>query len=107
MKYETIDDWLYEQEGYALRAERLPPEVLEWVKEAWRLGALSMRGANSDETKAAADEIERLRAAVLAEREACARIADAWAEHTGVDDLLLLAAAIRARNNELHDEPDF
>lgn len=78
-------------------------------------GQLITRNA---ELCAAADEIERLRAggcarnqrltqycaevpaAVLAEREACARIADAWAEHTGVDDLLLLAAAIRARSEE-------
>lgn len=43
MKYETINDWLDEQEGYGLRAERLPPEALEWVEEAWRLGEISMR----------------------------------------------------------------
>lgn len=107
MKYDTVDDWLHEVESYSLRAERVPPEALPYIREAWRLG----------EEKAAA-EIERLRAggcaevsaAVLAEREACAKIADAlaeshkfWARKVGcynlrVKDCKDIAAAIRARS---------
>lgn len=68
----------------------------------------------------AAVKMKRLReevaAAVLAEREACAKIADGYAERAfgaqyPIDEAGVaarhIAGYIRARSNELHDKPDF
>jgi hypothetical protein len=37
VKYPTLESWLDEVEGFAVRRERLPPEALEWVEAAWYL----------------------------------------------------------------------
>lgn len=82
---------------------------------------LTLYHLNIDETlpvmAEAASEIERLRAAVLAEREACARLCLLMASKWRETGMMLheqraigqehAAAAIRARSNELHDKPDF
>jgi hypothetical protein len=62
MPYETMADWLNEAEGFCLRAERVPSGCLSWIKEAWEL-------------------------AVAAERERCARIAEAQISQFGRGDL--------------------
>jgi hypothetical protein len=49
MKYKTIDDWLYENEGFMLRIERVPPEALEWIKVAWELGRKSAEEDKGDD----------------------------------------------------------
>lgn len=82
MTYATFDDWIYEVEGFGLRAERaaedLGPNWKPWLETAWGLG-------------------------VEAEREACAMIADCAlsVEDGFTDDLTTaesIAAAIRARS---------
>lgn len=69
-RYSTVDEWLYEQENFGVRAERIPAEAIAFVREAWRLGAESTRAiphhevdwdySVSDETIKRIEEIERL-----------------------------------------------
>lgn len=41
--YATLDEWLFEQESFGVRAERVPLGAMPWIKEAWRLGAASVQ----------------------------------------------------------------
>ena len=46
--YKTIDDWLDEVAGFGIRRERMPVNAMEWVHEAWTLGAAAGRAALGD-----------------------------------------------------------
>ena len=38
VKFPTLESWLDEPEGYAIRRERVPPDAMVWIEAAWHLG---------------------------------------------------------------------